>query len=98
MSSTATRRARRAPRSPRSRPVRDSPAFGRAGLAAIVATVNDHPTTIVVPPSAYGAGYAVVVEGGTVLSEPCAPTLAVAHADAAATVNVRAVPGTACAR
>ena len=55
------------------------------------------PTTIVLPPSAYGSGYAAVVEGGRVLSEACAPTLVVANDAGAAAVAVRVEPAAACA-
>jgi endoglycosylceramidase len=55
------------------------------------------PTTIVVPPSAYPGGYAVVVTGGTVVSEPCAATLAVANAPGAAAVEVRVSADASCA-
>lgn len=54
------------------------------------------PTTIVVPPAAWGAGYAVEVSGGRVLSEPCAPVLAIANDDGASEVRVRVAPDASC--
>jgi len=57
---------------------------------------GDLPTTIVLPPSAYPDGYAERVEGGRVLSAPCARPLVVAH-DAGATVRVSVERAPACA-
>jgi endoglycosylceramidase len=47
------------------------------------------PTTIVIPPSAYPEGYVAEVEGGGVLSAPCAPVLAIASEAGAPRVRVR---------
>jgi endoglycosylceramidase len=57
----------------------------------------DLPTTIVVPPSAYAAGYAAEVDGGQVRSEPCAAILAVTNDAGAARVSVRVAPASSCA-
>jgi endoglycosylceramidase len=48
-------------------------------------------TAIVMPPSVYPEGYAVTVENGHVLSQPCAATLLVASAEGASSVRVRAM-------
>jgi len=55
------------------------------------------PTTIVLPPSAYGAGHAATVEGGRIVSQPCAPVLAVVADGAAPRVAVRVEPAAGCA-
>lgn len=55
------------------------------------------PTTIVLPPSAYGAGWQAEVSGGHVVSDACAGVLAVVGDADAAEVAVRVVPGAGCA-
>jgi len=55
------------------------------------------PTTIVLPPSAYAAGYAATVDGGRIVSEPCAAVLAVLADADASRVAVRVEPATGCA-
>ena len=55
------------------------------------------PTTIVLPPSTYGTGYAVEVTGGSVVSEPCAPILAIVNASGVASVRVRVSADASCA-
>lgn len=56
------------------------------------------PTTIVLPPSAYGEGWKAEVTGGRALSEPCARVLAIANDRATARVAVRIAPDSGCAR
>jgi len=55
------------------------------------------PTTVVLPPAAYPDGYAVEVEGGRVVSEPCGRPLAIASDGGAATVRVRVTRAASCA-
>jgi endoglycosylceramidase len=61
------------------------------------AAPDDLPTTIVLPPSAYGAGYAVEATGGSVVSGPCAATLVVANEPGAGSVEVRVSADSSCA-
>lgn len=55
------------------------------------------PTTIVLPPSAFGAGWSADASGGRVLSEPCTRVIAVFNDAEAARVTVRVAPDTGCA-
>ncbi len=60
------------------------------------AAPGELPTTIVLPPSAYGAGWRAAVAGGRVLSEACARVLAIANDRDAAEVSVRVEPDSGC--
>lgn len=62
------------------------------------AAPDELPTTIVLPPSAYGEGWKAEVTGGRSLSEPCARVLVVANDRDAAEVSVRVEPDSGCAR
>lgn len=55
------------------------------------------PTTIVLPALAYGAGYTADVRGGRVVSEPCAPVLAIVGDGGASEVSVTVAPDASCA-
>ena len=55
------------------------------------------PTTIVLPPSAYGDGWKAEVTGGSAVSDACARVLAVVNDRDAARVSVRIVPDSGCA-
>ncbi|HZR81177.1 MAG TPA: cellulase family glycosylhydrolase [Candidatus Binatia bacterium] len=59
---------------------------------------RDLVTTVAMPPTAFGEGYAAEVVGGEVVSEPCAPVLAVRNAAGARSVDVHATRTAACAR
>ena len=61
------------------------------------AAPEELPTTIVLPPSAYGAGWSAEASGGRVVSEPCARVLAVVNDAGAGRVTVRVAPDTGCA-
>ena len=55
------------------------------------------PTTIVLPPAAYGAGWTAEANGGRVLSGPCARVLAVVNDPGAVRVEVRVAADSGCA-
>ena len=57
-----------------------------------VAYANDLVSVVFIPQRHYAAGYAVTVEGATVVSAPCAPQLLLRNQPGAASVSVHVVP------